>query len=392
MNAEHAGASLPDAGQADTTVGLADGVRLIDLDSHVIEPWDLWTEGIRGPLRAAAPRKVADRWGGQRLMVESRLFPTPEGLGRAPRRMLSPEQQAKYQHNIAISQDPLARAEMMNCQGIDQAVLMPSQGLMIGAVRDAELAVEIARAYNDWLAQYCSHAPARLLGSVLVPLQSPREAVAEIRRAHDRLGLRSIVLKPNPVNGRNLNDPAYHPIYELCQDLDLPVFVHEGCGYAPGATLGIDRFENGLISHLLSHPFEQMAAMVALIIGGVLERFPRLRVGFLEAGCGWVPYWLERMDEHVEKLSWEAPWLSMSPRRYFARQCAVACEPDERIAKELLAHESCNIGFGTDFPHSDQLELDAPREARCFAGMSEAQGRRIARGTAQWLLGAAAHA
>lgn len=380
------------ASAAEAPAALAADVRLIDLDSHVIEPWDLWSEGIRGPFRAAAPRKVLDSWGAPRLMVESRLFPTPEGVGRSPRRVLSAEQQAKYQRSIAISQDPRARVEMMDQQGMDQAVLMPSQGLVIGAVREAELAVAIARAYNDWLAQYCSQAPDRLLGSVLVPLQSPREAVAEIRRAHERLGLRSIVLKPNPVNGRNLNDPAYYPIYELCQDLDIPVFVHEGCGYAPGATLGIDRFENGLISHLLSHPFEQMTAMVAFIVGGVLERFPRLRVGFLEAGCGWVPYWLERMDEHVEKLSWEAPWLSMPPQRYFARQCVVACEPDERIAQELLAHEACNVGFGTDFPHSDQLELDSPREAHCFAGLNEAQSRRIGRGAAEWLLGGAARA
>jgi len=350
---------------------------IIDVDSHVIEPWDLWSRSIAGPFKAAAPKAAEDSWGVRRLMVESRLFPTPEGPGRAPRRILSEQEQASYQERLAISQDPKARLAMMDAQGIVKSVLMPSQGLVIGAIRDEELASVVAQVYNDWLAEYCAAAPDRLAGAALLGLQSPRQALKELARTYDRYGMRAVVVKPNPVARRNLNDPAYYPIYEACEAYGITVLIHEGCGYAPDATLGIDRFENGLISHLLSHPFEQMMAVVAFILGGVLERFPQLRVGFLEAGCGWVPYWLERMDEHAEKLSWEVPWLTMAPSAYFRRQCIVASEPDEAIPEPLLSHFPGNVVFGSDFPHSDQLELQEPAKANCFKSLTDAQREAV---------------
>jgi predicted TIM-barrel fold metal-dependent hydrolase len=359
---------------------------IVDLDSHVIEPWDLWQHSMEGALRVAAPRPVEDSWGIRRLMVESQLFPTPEGRGRAPRRLLTAVENEVYKERIETSQSPVARLAMMDQQGISKAMLMPSQGLVIGAISDGELATAVARTYNNWLSNYCRLAPDRLLGAAILGLQSPQHALEELRRVVGSLELRAIILKPNPVAGRNLNDAAYYPIFEMCETLGLPIFIHEGCGYAPGATLGIDRFENGLFSHLFSHPFEQMAAMAALILGGVLERFPRLRIAFLEAGCGWTPYWLSRMDEHAEKLSWEVPWLSMPPSSYFRRQCIVACEPDEEIPQGLVSGFAQNIAFGSDFPHSDQIEMEDAKHARCFEGLPPDAKIRVMNANAEWFL------
>ena len=85
-----------------------------------------------------------------------------------------------------------------------------------------------------------------------------------------------------------------------------------------------------MFNHIISHPFEQMFASMSLIAGGVLERFPRLRVGFFEAGCSWVPYWLARLDDHFAhaKLGADLP-IKMKPSDYFERQCMVTCDPGD---------------------------------------------------------------
>ena len=99
---------------------------------------------------------------------------------------------------------------------------------------------------------------------------------------------------------------------------------------------------------------EQMTAAASLILGGVLQRHPRLRVGFMEAGCGWVPYWLERMDEHAENYRFEVPHLKERPSAYFRRQCFVSFELDERAVPyvaETVGAET--LVFASDFPHHD---------------------------------------
>jgi len=105
---------------------------------------------------------------------------------------------------------------------------------------------------------------------------------------------------------------------------------------------------------LHAHPLEQMTAAASLILGGVLERHPRLRVGFMEAGCSWVPYWLERMDEHAENYRFEVPYLKERPSTYFRRQCFVSFELEERA----IAYVAESVGaetlvFASDFPHHD---------------------------------------
>lgn len=359
----------------------------VDMDAHVIEPWDLWERYIDKPYRRNAPRGVADSWGMRRLMVESRLYPTPEGRGRAPRRVFTPEEQQMHNRRLAISEDPKARLEMMKEFGIARAVLLPSQGFFIGSVQDPDLAAAVARAYNTWLAEFCSVDPERLLGTTLIPLQNVPAAVAEIRRAAEHLKFKTIYVRPNPVHGRTLLDPAFRPVMEVCQSYGLSLLVHEGCGFAPGETVGIDRFENGLFSHVISHPMEQMLGMLAIISGGVLERFPKLRVAFLEAGCGWVPYWLKRMDDHAAMLSWEVPWLSMAPSAYFKRQCVVSCDPDEECVDWVMdAVGDGNVVMLTDFPHADYMDASHVDEFPCLKLLCPSRKAQVLSRNAEWFL------
>ena len=138
--------------------------------------------------------------------------------------------------------------------------------------------------------------------------------------------------------------------------------VHEGSGaYLP--TAGADRFPGQwFFTHTISHPFEQMLASLSFICKGVLERFPQLKVVFLESGAGWLPYWLWRMDEHFEKLPFQVPWLKMKPSEYFRRQCYISCEPDEdNLGAIVQAVGEDRILFASDYPHWDSTFPGAPK-------------------------------
>lgn len=126
-------------------------------------------------------------------------------------------------------------------------------------------------------------------------------------------------------------------------------------GGEPLKLLGIYVLDIGPM-HACSHPMEQMMAMLVLIEGGVLERHPRLKFAFLEAGCGWLPYWLWRLDElEYSNLGWEVREnVRMKPSEYFRRQCFISIEPDEPYVKDIIKYiGEDNILFGSDFPHMD---------------------------------------
>jgi len=179
--------------------------------------------------------------------------------------------------------------------------------------------------------------------------------VAETRRAVGELGMKAIFLRPNIYNDRPWHDRYYDPLWAACQELNVPIGFHETTGSRMKAS-GTDRFQALGIAHISTHPMEQMLACMDIIMGGVMERFPRLRFGFLEAQCGWLPFWLGRMDEHYE---WREPFgemthLTMPPSEYFRRQgyCAVECD-EEFVSHVVDAFGDDNLVTTTDYPHGD---------------------------------------
>jgi uncharacterized protein len=186
--------------------------------------------------------------------------------------------------------------------GVDIAFLYPSIGLWILAIdtMTPQLAGAFTCAYNNWLRDFSNYEPQILRGVGAINLHAPEEMVTELRRIVE-FGWKAIVLRPNPVKGRLLSDPRYENFWGECERLGIAISIHEGTHCRLPST-GANRFNTRFALHACSHPMEQMMAMLALIEGGVLERHPKLRVGFFEAGCGWLPYWLWRMDEEY-KLS-----------------------------------------------------------------------------------------
>ena len=332
-------------------------IRVIDIDGHVREADDLWERYLEPPFRSRAPKieKVAN---GQLLfrLEGDRHHRKPD---ESPFRIKDDGSPVNEHRDLAT--DPRARLKDMDRDAIERGMLFPSAGLYLPSVEDEAYAAALCRAYNNWLYDYCGADRKRLMGVGVIPVQDMRAAVDETRRVIRDLKFKAIFVRPNPVQGRMLDDPYYDPLYKTVQELGVPLMVHEGSGaYLP--TAGADRFAGQwFFTHMISHPFEQMLASLSLICKGTLERHPDLSVVFLESGAAWLPYWLWRMDEHYEILPFQVPWLKMKPSDYFRRQCYVSCEPDEdHLSDAVNAIGAERVLFASDYPHWDAKLSGSP--------------------------------
>jgi predicted TIM-barrel fold metal-dependent hydrolase len=246
---------------------------------------------------------------------------------------------------------------------------------------DGALAAGLARAYNNWMADFCRADPKRLRGVGMVPLQDPAAAAAEAERCATELGFRGIFVRPNPVGGRNFDHPDYEPLWEVMSRHSMALGIHEG-GFPLLPQVVKGRLTEPMQVHICTHPMEQMIAAVSLVYGGVLERHPGLRVAFLEAGCGWVPFWLHRMDEHWENSRQRdfgtQNVLREAPSTYFRRQCYVSAESSEYMLSQVIdLIGDDHIVFTTDYPHPDSPWPHAVEEFLSLPGVSSESKRRI---------------
>lgn len=334
---------------------MRNGRRVVDTDCHQMEPPGMWAEWIDPAFRDAAPRRETSggRSGmfveGESLVSEGKYpFSTPDFLGALAKGMERFERLRKARYA------PAARLEDMDETGVDVQILYPTVGgqLLGREFRDPELLLACCRAYNDWSADYCAADPARLRFAAMLPIQAPDLAAEEARRCA-ALGCGSFYVRPNPVQGRNLHDAAHDPVFAEIEGLGLPLCLHDsGSPHLP--SFG-DRMETHTSGHMVAHPFEAMVAMMGLIWFGVVQRHPALRVVHVEADAGWVPYWLQRMEQHWEfSGSAEHPHMERSPTEYFRESFYVAARGDERTlpaAVDLVGDR--NLLFNTDYPHPD---------------------------------------
>lgn len=353
---------------------------VIDADAHVYEDTSRWRA-----LAAARPDWVGSTTSGDHTVyaVEGRPYPQQAGRGRG-----APVDAATNPAAAAGAWDVQVRLRDMDREGIDRQVLYGSFAIGVTSYRDPGLAADVARAFNDWmLDDVCAADPARLLAVATVPLQSVTRAITEAEYARGRAAV--AVTIPPVLGDRNLDDPGLLPFFEACADLDLAVGVHG----APGMQLaqpGADRFENYAQVHALSFPVDQMVAFTALAMGGVLDRFPTLRVAFLESGIGWVPYFVYRVREHFEKLSHMVPDMHSDPRELIERgQCYFSFECEEQMLEEYVAHlGDTSIVWASDYPHWDSDFPGTVAEARTRATPLGDDGlARVLGGNAERLYG-----
>ena len=352
--------------------------RFIDGDAHVFEPEDIWDNYLEKKYQSQVKsyvnyKKASEVSGtgiiggdasndpdpltfGVRIEVNGQVMPFNEGSD-PPREPLSDLGDA-YEKWAQQGFPPTVYKEVMDKSGIDYMIVYPTVGLWITHATDLEpeLATAIRRAYNTWLGDFCADAGGRVFGATSIDLRDPEAATLEVRRCVKEYGFKGVHFNPTPVGQHRLYDEACDPLWAELSDLGVPVGVHPGSGNLSDVMLYhyLPRLQNTYAS--VAFGLGNMIACTALIMGGVLERHPRLKVIFLESGAGWVAYWLERMQSSLNGgfRGLNIPGLSMSPIEYFQRQCFVSADQDDpgiKMAIEAIGDD--NITTATDFSHPE---------------------------------------
>ena len=308
--------------------------------------------------------------------------------------------------------------------GIELSVLYPTMMLGLQSLRDVNFGQAQARAYNDWCSDHLRDGQGRLFGAGALPpvhhADDVQGVVDEIRHVAELPGMVSVFMRPNPaVEWRYFNDPVYDPIWAALQDTDLPVAFHPflspdlpgACGglklarlrNPDGSYQSLDEFAqlesqeggagvtNIYFTQAIANPVDVMSAICFVTSGGVAERFPGTKFMFLEANGGWLVPWLERLDHHAKKFSWDVPWLKMLPSEYFRRQCWISFDPDESMLAFTATSPLCGaerIIWASDYPHPDAKFPGVTQELdEALAGLTYEQKRAITSESALALYG-----
>ena len=365
------------------------GYRIIDSDMHIMEPPDLWQRYTDKKYRGQAQVGVTSAnvrdlrtthpdgrpWGSTSQGVRAAGVGNPNRPGGH-----------NYERNQRLYADHAARGwstdaqlEAMDVEGLDVAVLFPTRGLHTLAEPHMEpgLAAALARAYNDWLYDFCAPAPDRLIGAAMISPFDMDDAVAEVERAVKELGFRAVFMRSNQMTDKPWHDPFYDPLWSALEEHGVAIGFHESS--SSGARQVGEHFEpNFMLRRVFAQPVEQMMALASFCGGGVLERHPRLRAAFLEANCAWAPWLLWRLDEAYEReADVFVPELAMAPTEYFKRQCWVSVEPDEEPAKYAIDWVGGDrMVFSTDYPHGDSKYPEAV-SSFIELGISDEEKRKI---------------
>ncbi len=376
-----------------------DGYLILDSDLHMMEPDDLWARYLAEPYRANPPRF----FGGQK----EKLPETSDDKGNADNIMgmevqglaipahgsqigatvssseLRRRSRARHPHfQIARARgfDAPSTLEAMDIEGIDVAVMYGTRGRQILCHDDLkpDYAAALARAYNDWAADYCKTDPTRLKFAAQLAMHDVASAVEEARRSVTELGAVAVIGTPNPVNGQHLHDDSCEPLWDALEQLDVPIGFHPTGNTSLKDDAGrryVGHANFHPIAHAIRNPVELMGAIASLTTGGVLERHPKLRAAFLEGTAGWLYWWLWRLDDQWEKFGPGCERsLSMLPSEYFRRSCYIALDVDEEPAVDVVNKMGAEyFVVSSDYPHSDGAFPDAMKE---FFGMPLDSGQR----------------
>lgn len=230
------------------------------------------------------------------------------------------------------------------------------------------LAIDVCRAANDWNIEQWLSRDSRLVSVIIVPSASPEAAVAELRRAAKHPQMVGVLMSGNPV-GRPFGDPHYHPIYEAAADLGLVVSVHVSGGDRPYASTAVGGPKGTAIEHITQLGQAGMHHLSSMVVHGVFEKYPSLRVVLTEYGLAWLPAFLWRMDREFELLRRETPWVRKRPSQYIRSNVLFSTQPlEEGLEKRSLIQVLESVPgiedllcFSTDYPH---MTMDDPMYVR----------------------------
>jgi uncharacterized protein len=302
---------------------------IISADSHVMEPPELWQERLPAQFRDQAP-----------------VFDKREG-------------DANFQGRPG-GHDPHARIQEMEIDGVSAEVLYPTLGLRLFGLDDARLQEACFTVFNDWLIDYCSVAPDRLLGVACIPIYDVDKAIAELERGKNA-GLAGALIWQAPHPDLPFHSDHYNPFWAAAQDLEMPISLHILTGHnysknGPNGRGGVESYRGSVNLKLA----DAMDALFELTFYGVLDRYPRLKFVIVENEIGWLPFALQQWDYYYRRfVGVNPPPINKVPSEYFYRQVYATFFNDAVGGHNFSWWGIDNCMWSNDYPHPNSTWPDS---------------------------------
>jgi len=307
---------------------------------HPTEPWTTLKIKPIPYNRIAGEKAVAEKVeGGGAGALEGRV----QNIAKA-----APHERIQHDNSTG-------RLEDMDKEGVDVNVLIPGTWAPGSSALDPALTTGLYAAYHQYMADFCSPDPSRLKGLILASGADVEHSVGEIRRWGKEKWVSCVW--PSLPEGLPIDDPDLNPIWEAMNELGLPI-MHHSFFYEPPYFPGYrDIWGNSAIARTAAHPWGAQRLLAYAIAGGILDRYPNIKIGFSETGHGWLPYWLLRLDSQVHYVKGSVRALKHLPSDY-ARMgrvfCAIEAHEGPKMTKAVndILGDGC-LMYASDFPHPE---------------------------------------
>ena len=391
---------------------MRDGYRIIDTDTHVwpsmevlkrhadaelLAKWDealgKYERTIAKPLTFGDP---LEPW--TNLSIQPRAYKREIGEKSQGEEELGAGGKAALEgkiRNLEITErSPRAgvghdnspgRLEDMDREGIDVHLLIPGTWPQSATVLPPDVAIGLYEAYARYMWDFCSPDPSRLKSALIVSAADPEWSAKHIKNNAAQPSLSSVMV--TLPQGTPIDDPDLEPIWAAMAEADLPI-LHHSFFYEPPYFPGYrDVWDNVVVARSAAHPWGAQLIVAYLLLSGVFDRYPNLRIGFSETGVGWLPQWLLRLDMQSRHLIGSGPALKRKPSEYAAAGhvfCGIELYEGEPVAK--FVNEVLGDGvlmYQSDYPHAQCQFPDSPAIPLAFSELTEAQRVAMFSGNAE---------
>ncbi len=363
-------------------------MKIVDGDSHFIEPLDLYLQYIDPEYRDRAMHVAQDPASGkQQMFVDGKrlrlgtkdideMLSIVVGYGQKEEGSALNE----FDRSLMAGgdwQNMDKRVQFLDAEGLDYQILFPTLGLLWeGEVQDPGLAAALCRAYNTWAFEVCSGHLDRLFPAAHISLRDPALAVQEVRRVA-KLGAHTIMVGSAPVNGKSFGHEDYDPIWAVAEDANVAVTIHPA---GNKEYLGSAWYKNrnpGFMFISMNNIQDPRMSLSTMIYDGVFERFPELRAATVESMGSWVGEWIERFDYRYQYMR-HTSQMKRPIREYFARNIWINADPSEKLFPLIVQFVGDEKFFvGSDYPHAEGFTKPIETMRGLLSGLPAASLDRI---------------
>ena len=359
--------------------------RLISADSHLTEPGDLWTSRVEARFHDRVPR-IERFERGHAWVMEG--VPGPVAFGYTVCAGNKPEDLHDWMFLEEMRSggwEPAIRLQEQDADGVDAEVLFPNRPHQaVVANPDPDLHHAMVRAYNDWLSEYCAHAPDRLGGVALLPNRGVAKSIAELKRIQTMPGIVAVLLGAYPHGGTKLAAED-EPLWDAVEESGLPLCIH----IRLDDSMPLQQQGRKLPGTV--HFYDAPSRMLEIIFSGLLDRHPDIHFVLAEVDCGWMPYFAEQADDNYRrhsKATLKDRQLERLPSEYMRDffSATFVCDHYGVANRERIGVD--RMMWSSDYPHITSDWPDSWKTINLgFANMSDADRHAILAGNAQRIFG-----